>query len=161
MDFIDSYKHLEKLCSDMLQSQYGVSAYIEEMVKAPRGSFFVKGWNEDLKHLKHYRWIRNQIVHNPGCSEKNMCEYGDAQWIGNFYDRIMNQTDPLAMYRRATVPRPVPKPAQNYHPVQQWRVPPTPVVPSPKSSKKAVGWTVGITIAVLIGLFFIFTYLAN
>lgn len=29
-----------------------------------------------------------------------MCEYGDAQWIDDFYDRIMNQSDPLAITER-------------------------------------------------------------
>lgn len=110
MGFIDSYKHLEKLCGDMLQTQHGVSAYIAEMESTPNGSYWVQGWVEDLKCLKHYRWVRNQIVHDPNSSEENMCDLSDAQWIDNFYDRIMKQGDPLAMYREATKPRPVAKP---------------------------------------------------
>ena len=39
MGFIDSYKHLEKLCGDMLQTQHGVSAYIAEMESTPNGSY--------------------------------------------------------------------------------------------------------------------------
>ena len=73
MGFIDSYKHLEKLCGDMLQTQHGVSAYIAEMESTPNGSYRVQGWVEDLKCLKHYRWVRNQIVHDPNSSEENMC----------------------------------------------------------------------------------------
>lgn len=110
MGFIDSYKHLEKLCGDMLQTQHGVSAYIAEMESTPNGSYRVQGWVEDLKCLKHYRWVRNQIVHDPNSSEENMCDLSDAQWIDNFYDRIMKQGDPLAMYQKATKPRPVAKP---------------------------------------------------
>lgn len=91
MGFIDSYKHLEKLCGDMLQTQHGVSAYIAEMESTPNGSYWVQGWVEDLKCLKHYRWVRNQIVHDPNSSEENMCDLSDAQWIDNFYDRIMKQ----------------------------------------------------------------------
>ena len=102
MGFIDSYKHLEKLCGDMLQTQHGVSAYIAEMESTPNGSYRVQGWVEDLKCLKHYRWVRNQIVHDPNSSEENMCVLSDAQWIDNFYDRIMKQGDPLAMYQKAT-----------------------------------------------------------
>ncbi len=41
-----------------------------------------------------------------------MCEYVDAQWIDDFYDRIMNQSDPLTMYRKATKPQPAAKPKQ-------------------------------------------------
>lgn len=31
MSFIESYKHLDKICGEMFETQYGVSAYIEEM----------------------------------------------------------------------------------------------------------------------------------
>lgn len=55
MGFIDSYKHLEKLCGDVLGDERRVSAYIDEMLNLPRGTYIVTGWNEDLKTLKHYR----------------------------------------------------------------------------------------------------------
>ena len=112
MGFSDSYKHLEKLCGDMLNDDRRVSAYIDEMLDTPRGAYLVTGWNEDLKMLKHYRWVRNRIVHDPGCTEENMCEPDAAVWVDNFYSRIMNQTDPLTLYRKATRPRPVQKPKQ-------------------------------------------------
>lgn len=81
MSFIESYKHLDKICGEMFETQYGVSAYIEEMLNNPRGSFLVRGWENDLKQLKHYRWIRNQIVHEPDCYEETMCEAGDDEWL--------------------------------------------------------------------------------
>ena len=101
MGFMDSYKRLEKLCGEVMNDDHRVSAYIDAMVNKPRGAELVKGWEEDLKQLKHYRWMRNQIAHNPECTEKTMCKPGDAQWVDGFYDRIMKQTDPLAMYRKA------------------------------------------------------------
>lgn len=101
MSFIDSYKRLEKLCSEMYGEMHGVSIYIDEMIKNPGGSYFVQGWNEDLKQLKHYRWVRNQIIHEPGCTEENMCVPYDEQWINDFYSRIMATNDPLALYRKA------------------------------------------------------------
>lgn len=107
MGFIDSYKHLERICGDLLKDDRRVSAYIDEMIKTPRGAYLVKGWNEDLRQLKHCRWIRNQIVHEPGCTEENMCHPDDALWLDTFYSRIINQTDPLALYRKATQPRPI------------------------------------------------------
>ena len=110
MGFIDSYKHLEKLCGDVLGDERRVSAYIDEMLNLPHGTYLVTGWNEDLKTLKHYRWVRNRIVHDPGCTEENMCEPGDALWLDNFYSRIMNQTDPLALYHKAIRQRPAQKP---------------------------------------------------
>lgn len=59
MGFIESYKHLEKICSEILGDNRGVPAYIDEMLKTPLDSYFVSGWDEDLKQLKHYRWVRN------------------------------------------------------------------------------------------------------
>lgn len=105
MSFIDSHKRLEKLCSEMYNDNHGLSTYIDEMLGIPSGSYYVPGWDEDLKQLKHYRWVRNQIVHEPECTEENMCEPGDAQWLDNFHSRIMNQTDLLALYAKAMKPR--------------------------------------------------------
>lgn len=101
MGFIDSYKRLEKLCGEVLNDERRISAYIDEMKGTPRGSSLVKGWDDDLKMLKHYRWIRNQIAHEPGCTEGNMCNSGDIRWIDGFYSRIINQTDPLTLYSKA------------------------------------------------------------
>ena len=101
MGFIDSYKHLEKLCGEVLNDDRRLPAYIDEMESTPNGYRYVPSWNEDLKKLKHYRWIRNQISHEPDCNESNMCEPDDGLWLDNFYERIMNQTDPLALYRKA------------------------------------------------------------
>ena len=111
MGFIDSYKHLEKLCGEVLNDDRRVSAYIDEMLRTPMGSYYVRTWDEDLKNLKHYRWVRNQISHEPDCTEQNMCKPEDELWLDEFYSRIMNQTDPLSQYRRATSPRPAPKAA--------------------------------------------------
>lgn len=110
MGFIDSYKHLEKLCGEVLNDDRRVSAYIDEMIRTPRGSYYVGSWDVDLKKLKHYRWVRNQISHEPGCTEQNMCNPEDELWLNEFYFRIMNQTDPLTLYRKATE-----KKASNYY----------------------------------------------
>ena len=102
MEFMVAYKRLEKICGDVLGDDRRVSAYIDEMVNSPRGGDWVDGWYNDLKQLKHYRWVRNRIVHDPGCTEENMCQPGDVKWINGFYNRILNQTDPLALYHKAT-----------------------------------------------------------
>lgn len=114
MGFIDSYKSLEKLCSEIYSDNHGLSTYIDEMAGKPNGSYYVPGWDEDLKQLKHYRWVRNQIVHEPGCTEENMCVSEDVQWLNNFYARIMSARDPLALYRKARSPQTTSKPKQNY-----------------------------------------------
>lgn len=90
-----------------------------------------------------------------------MCEYGDAQWIDDFYDRIMNQSDPLAMYRKATRPQPVAKPKQPYQSPQLQHTYSVQPVSSKKKGRKAAGWIVLLIIAALIGLFFVLKYLVN
>ena len=158
MNFISSYKTLEKLCSDIYGDNHGISTYIDEMQNRPRGSYLVRGWDDDLKQLKHYRWVRNQIVHEPDCSEDNMCDVGDAEWIDTFYSRIMDQTDPLAMYRKATAPRPAAKPVQRNQTVQPQYTYPAPHYRPKKASNKSIGWIVFIIIAVIIGLVFALKY---
>ena len=51
MGFIDSYKHLEKLCGEVFNDDRRVSAYIDEMANAPRGAYLINGWEDDLKKL--------------------------------------------------------------------------------------------------------------
>ncbi len=104
MGFIASYKVLEKLCGEALDDERRLSAYIDIMTGISDGSHYVRGWDDDLKQLKRYRWIRNKIVHEPDCTEENMCKPGDALWLDNFYSRIMNRTDPLALYAKASRP---------------------------------------------------------
>ena len=158
MGFIESYKRLEKLCGDLLNDDRRISAYIDEMISLPRGSYLVRGWDDDLKQLKHYRWVRNQIAHEPDCNEENMCESSDVVWIDDFYSRIMNQTDPLAMYRKATKPQPVAKPKQSSQPQHTYSVQP---IYSKKKAKKATGWVVLWIIAALVGLYFVLKHLVN
>ena len=101
MSFIDSYKRLEKLCGEIMNDDERVTAYIKEMEMTTDGARYVPGWNEDFKKLKHLRWVRNRIAHEPDCNEKNTCEPGDEEWINDFYKRIMNSKDPLTLYVKA------------------------------------------------------------
>lgn len=98
---MNSYKHLEKLCGEIMRDERRVSAYIDEMTCTPFGPSLVAGWNNDLKKLKHYRHIRNLIAHEPDCSEDSLCVPSDAVWIENFCTRILNSSDPLCIGRAA------------------------------------------------------------
>lgn len=119
MGFLDSYKRLEKLCREVMGEERAISAYIDAMQNLPNGAFYVSGWNADLKTLKHYRWIRNRIVHDPNCTEQNLCQPCDGQWLEQFHARILRQTDPLALYRKATCPNPPKKPAMSHQSPQE------------------------------------------
>ena len=102
MGFIDLYKRIEKICNEIYDDKSGISRYIEEMEQKTSGSLHVSGWNATLKRLKHCRWIRNKIVHDPGCTEENMCKADDVEWLQGFYSQIMSYNDPLALYRKVT-----------------------------------------------------------
>lgn len=98
---MDSYKHLDKICGEMFNANRGVSAYIDEMTSISDGEFYVSSWEEDLKKLKYCRFVRNRIAHDVACTEDNMCSSEDVECLEDFYSRIMNQTDPLSLYRLA------------------------------------------------------------
>lgn len=153
MDFITSYKRLEKLCGDLYENNRGISSYIEDMKTLP-GYRHVSDWNEDLKQLKHYRQIRNQIVHEPDCSEETMCEPGDVEWLDRFYDRIMHQTDPLALYHQAAKPQPAVKSTRTT-PADQSK--PTCSAPSDQSQnalKTAFTWIAFLIIVIFLVVVF-------
>ena len=114
MGFMEAYKRLDRLCADVMKNGRGISAYIEEMSRIPGAVWRVPGWENDLKKLKNYRWIRNQIAHETDCDERNMCSDEDERWLEDFHQRIMKGTDPLTQYRHATQPAPKPAPAPKF-----------------------------------------------
>lgn len=63
--------------------------------------FKTMDWVSDYKNLKHYRYIRNQIVHENNINEDSICNEDDLMWVEQFHKRIINQTDPLALYHKA------------------------------------------------------------
>ncbi len=100
MNFKDEYMYeyirLDNLCKDLFDSNKGISTYIERLENL-KGY----GYKEDLKKLKRYRHIRNQIAHETNPDEINMCDYSDIDWIHDFYQNILRQSDPLALeYKR-------------------------------------------------------------
>ena len=90
-----SYKYLDNLCKDM--NGIGVTGYIQDMEQEPNGEFYVEGWKSDLFQIKHYRYVRNRIVHENDADENDLCSSEDTEWIDEFYQRIMEQNDPLAL----------------------------------------------------------------
>ncbi|MBR2047869.1 MAG: hypothetical protein IJ960_04655 [Oscillospiraceae bacterium] len=102
MGFMQSYKRLDKLCRECYDSDSGVKYYIEYMDSIHAGSRYVHTWQDDYKKLKRYRFIRNQISHDPDCNEDNLCVPEDAEWLDDFYQRIIDGTDPLTLYRKTT-----------------------------------------------------------
>lgn len=87
--FLETYKRFEALCDDLFSCRHGVSAYIVEMERTPDiWQRKVPGWKDDFYTLKHLRWLRNQLVHNPsapGCTDE------DVRKLQTFHARILNR----------------------------------------------------------------------
>lgn len=98
MEFMTEYKRLDNLCRDLFNSDAGVTSYIKEMEKHRPDTQKIQCWNSDYQHLKHYRYIRNQIAHDNGADEDTLCDESDVLWIDDFYQRILCQEDALARY---------------------------------------------------------------
>lgn len=148
MRFMQAYKRLDALCRDL--NGIGVTGYIEDMGKAANGSLYVSGWNADFQRLKYYRHIRNQVAHEVDATEEETCSPEDAVWIEEFYQRILQQTDPLAIHYKAF--RPQRNTRFSTKKAFKTMVHPSDPVPPPRSSKN----TMSIYIVMLIAGIIIF-----
>lgn len=101
MGFMTSYKRLDNLCKDM--NGIGVSGYIADMEDLKNDMFSVPEWKDDYYKLKHYRYIRNRISHDNDADEESLCSIEDTRWIENFYQKIISQSDPLALNRKKLI----------------------------------------------------------
>lgn len=97
-DFINAFKRLEKLCSEVYGQQHGVTQYIDDLEHTLLRSYGSSGGKSELERLKELRHMRNQMVHDAD-SDVHYTK-ADVQFLEDFYERIMNQTDPLAVYRK-------------------------------------------------------------
>lgn len=96
MEFFETYKRLDRLCSDVFGLRNGgVTRYIDEL-KAIGYEY-----SEDCKTLKRLRHIRNQMAHDEGTFDYQMCDREDIIWLNTFYNRMMKGDDPLAVHYRA------------------------------------------------------------
>ena len=116
LSFMQSYKRLDNLCKDLFHSAHGVTSYIEAMEKCPRGAKTVNQWQTDYSKLKHYRYIRNRIAHENNADESILCKIEDTRWLDRFYNRIINGTDPLTLYRKKPIASPTRNKAKNKSP---------------------------------------------
>ena len=102
LEFQEEYKRLDRLCRDYLSSREGVSEYIRQMESTPFcNRRYVFTWEEDYKQLKHVRWIRNQLAHEVGSLNSDICTEDDLDWVQSFYNRIFYGSDPFTIIREA------------------------------------------------------------
>ncbi len=117
--FLEEYKRLDKLCQEVLGTEKGITAYIDEMKDSVGG--IIPGWAEDLKMLKELRHIRNMLSHDVGTFDQNVCDIDDVEWLEDFHSRIMNGKDPLALLAKTAKKEKAPttkvtKPAEKQSP---------------------------------------------
>lgn len=104
VEFLDEYKRLDAVCSDMFSCKNGVSRYINEMEnQSCRGKFRIFSWDDDFRLLKHLRWVRNKIVHES--FDYEVCKSSDIVAVVNFYERIISESDPLSLLRKTETER--------------------------------------------------------
>lgn len=101
IDYLAAYKHLDQLCKDVLDSDVGITEYIDEMEEEKTwGTRYVSGWNEDYKQLKHLRWMRNKLVHEVDSFDETEISESDIEWLETFEWRILNEQDPFALLKK-------------------------------------------------------------
>lgn len=100
MQFLAAYKKLDNLCKELLKSETGVTSYINSMEQLRDRLGQNTPWEADYRKLKRYRYIRNKIVHEDDASEETLTNAADTQWLKQFYQRILDGTDPLAQYKK-------------------------------------------------------------
>lgn len=153
-EFMDAYKHLEKLCGEIYGGQYGITQYITDMEQTfSYDSGRISGWDEDLKTLKRLRYIRNKMVHDMADYDLDY-EQEDIDFLKDFYQRIMNQQDPISLCRirkQAVICKAPHKPA---NPTQREHetiyVPEYVDIPSPKKKGNSTALKIGMAILVFV-----------
>lgn len=96
--FFEKFKHLDKLCCEMYNTNRGISNYIDDMKDVPYNDYrYIENWKTDLDKLIKLRHIRNNLAHTEGAFYETNCTQIDIDWIQNFYERILHQSDPIAM----------------------------------------------------------------
>ena len=99
--FLEEYKHLDKLCSQLYDGQPGVTNYINDMKSVDwNDAREIPNWKADLNNLKHLRHIRNHLAHTEGAFGEKLCTNEDVNWVKDFRNRILKQTDPLALFQK-------------------------------------------------------------
>lgn len=150
MGFMTSYKRLDNLCKDM--NDVGISGYIENMENIKVKIHSVKSWKDDYYQLKHYRYIRNRISHDNDADEETLCTPQDTEWLENFYQKILTQTDPLAMCCRASKgdmsenKKILRYQAENYN------------TPQPKAKREKLGWIIPALVIMIMFIFAVVIY---
>ena len=117
-EFFEAYKELDILCRDIygesVDKKLGVTLYLEDMgSKGYHGAGKIPGWTQDYNRLRDVRDKRNEIAHSRNSIDIDVCTGEDVDFVRSFKLRILNQTDPLSLYRQTTTSASIKKPIEN------------------------------------------------
>lgn len=90
--FLEEYKHLDKLIKEMFGTEKGISDYIDIATTT-----YNLQYNNDIKTLKHLRYIRNRLTHDTDTLNTQMCTQADIDWLEGFYQKVYSVSDPLSL----------------------------------------------------------------
>ena len=116
-EFFDEFKLLDALCRDIfgaIDKKLGVTLYIEAMdAKKLMGCQAIDGWESDKRRLIEVRNKRNELAHSRDGFSVKLCTQADIDFVRSFRERILNQTDPLALFeQKAKARKTKPTPAK-------------------------------------------------
>ncbi len=97
VNFLKIYKKLDQLIKDTLQTDEGVTEYINMLAKLSLDGELEQLRRADYRGLKHIRWIRNKLVHEPDTLESGLCTSDDVIYTTDFYNRLMEGKDCLSV----------------------------------------------------------------
>lgn len=96
IDFEEKYKEADNFIKNAYSVEQGITAYINAMQEIdPARRKNISSWDNDLKQLKHLRWIRNQLAHSVSI-DSDLCQAEDYSWMYSFCNRLYDEKDPLA-----------------------------------------------------------------
>ena len=96
MEFMDLYKSVDNSIKKILGTDKGITEYINILELKAQGSKSAPEIRQDLKMLKHLRWVRNKLAHEVDYGTQ-ILEAGDGEWLESFQKRMRKGKLPVRL----------------------------------------------------------------
>ncbi len=157
-NLVEAFGNLERLCNQIYNSQHGVTNYIDEMHSHNYdGKIYVIEWDYYITRLKEIRHKRNKLSHGEVSFSTPWADEKDIEFAIDFKNLIINRTDPLALYYKASHPLPLSKSTET---VSQQTTQHSPIYFQPhKAANKSNGCGAALLIALAVTALILFVLL--
>lgn len=153
IEFLEEYKRIDKLCMEMYRAEKGVTSYIDDMKNTPlhkrKGIY---SWDTDFNRLMQLRKIRNQLTHEVGAWDVELCTEEDIEWLITFRQRIFDGDDPLTLAEQSGY-------QQIKEPIRTAEYPAYDLEDYPIPKRCGTGGIAAFLVAVLVAVVCIFFYI--